>query len=319
MFVSVLMITYNHSRFLKRAIDSVLEQETSFSWELIIGDDFSSDGSNKILSEYGKLHPDKLRILSSNTRLGMNANFARTLAASRGKYVAILDGDDFWYSKTKLEKQVRFLETHEEYAICAGECVFVHTLPNGSEELTFPSSLFPQRDFASRDVLFRNPIASCTAVLRREVFNFLPQEFIDLGLGDWPAWYFACRGGKIHVLPELLGAYRRHAGNSWSGRDPRFRYAQHLKMFKLLKRHILDGEEKALRRGQHYSVGSCAYALVKRREVLLSLSFILKCVFFPRFEIDLVARLWPIMAFLPNTLEASVRKRAYKFKSLITN
>lgn len=112
--VSVKMITYNHAPFIVQAIEGVLQQKTSFPFELVIGEDCSTDGTREIVFEYQKKHPDIIRVVTSDKNVGMKKNGLRTLNACQGKYVAFCEGDDYWQSPYKLQKQVDYLDGHPE-------------------------------------------------------------------------------------------------------------------------------------------------------------------------------------------------------------
>ena len=118
MKVSVLVITYNHEKFIAQALDSVLMQETDFIYEIIVGEDCSSDQTRKIVLAYGEKYPDKVRLLLPEQNLGMMYNFITTYRACRGQYIAILEGDDYWTSDRKLQKQVDFLDSHQDCTAC---------------------------------------------------------------------------------------------------------------------------------------------------------------------------------------------------------
>ena len=108
--LSVCMTTYNHERYIAQAIESVLCQQTTFAVEVVIGEDCSTDGTLQICSEYENCYPDRVRIIASEHNVGMHENYRRTIEACRGKYIAMLDGDD-WFSDTqKLQMQVELLE-----------------------------------------------------------------------------------------------------------------------------------------------------------------------------------------------------------------
>jgi glycosyltransferase involved in cell wall biosynthesis len=112
--VSVAMITYNHERYIAKALDNVLSQSTNFDYEVIIGEDFSTDNTRSIIIDYQKRYPDKFQLLLNDKNIGMHKNTAQVLRACRGQYVALLEGDDYWTSTHKLQLQVDFLDRHPE-------------------------------------------------------------------------------------------------------------------------------------------------------------------------------------------------------------
>ena len=116
--VSVCMITYNHERFIAQAIESVLEQKTTFDFELVIGEDCSTDETGKIVMSYAEKYPDKVRAIFREKNIGATHNFINTLNQCRGQYVALLEGDDYWIDPMKLELQIRVMEGNEKEAYC---------------------------------------------------------------------------------------------------------------------------------------------------------------------------------------------------------
>jgi glycosyltransferase involved in cell wall biosynthesis len=106
------MITYNHADYISRAIESVLAQKTDFSFELVIGDDCSTDGTREIVYDYARRFPDIIRVISSSHNVGMRNNNNRVIGALRGKYISWCEGDDFWHRQDKLQIQADYLESH---------------------------------------------------------------------------------------------------------------------------------------------------------------------------------------------------------------
>ena len=104
--VSVVMLTYNHEKYIAQAIESVLMQETDFHYEIVIGEDCSTDRTREIVIEYQKKYPDKIRTLLHAKNIGGNANYRQTYSECNGDYIAFLEGDDFWIDRKKLQKQI---------------------------------------------------------------------------------------------------------------------------------------------------------------------------------------------------------------------
>ena len=125
--LSVLMITYNHEAFIGRSIESVLSQKTDFPFELVIGDDHSTDNTRSLAMKYAEKYPDIIKFQSHPGNLGVIPNFQDTLQRCSGKYVAILEGDDRWIDKHKLQKQVNFMERNPDFVLCGG-----HTISEGT-------------------------------------------------------------------------------------------------------------------------------------------------------------------------------------------
>jgi glycosyltransferase involved in cell wall biosynthesis len=114
--VSIACFTYNHERFIKDAIDSFLEQETDFPFEIVIGEDCSTDSTYEILIEYQEKYPDLIKILHSNKNEGPVGNWLKTLRGCSGDFIAMCDGDDYWTDCNKLMKQLKLLESDATYS-----------------------------------------------------------------------------------------------------------------------------------------------------------------------------------------------------------
>lgn len=113
--VSVLVLVYNHALFLRQAMDSVLMQKTQYSYKIVVGEDCSTDNSRDILMEYYQKYPDKIELVLYKENVGAERNWVEVAKVCRGKYIAYLEGDDYWTDSSKLEKQVSFLEENKQY------------------------------------------------------------------------------------------------------------------------------------------------------------------------------------------------------------
>lgn len=123
--VSVIVLTYNHARYIRQALDSILAQETDFPYEILVGDDASTDGTQAILREYARREPDRLRLFLHEKNMGASRNAYTLLMAARGKYLATCEGDDYWCDREKLRIQVAYLEAHPAFSGCVHPCRIV--------------------------------------------------------------------------------------------------------------------------------------------------------------------------------------------------
>src|ERR1035438_4784180 len=137
--VSVLIITYNHEKYIAQAIESVLMQKTDFRYELIIGEDCSTDGTGEIVREYGRKRPEIVHAPLRERNIGARRNFRRIFAAARGKYIALLEGDDYWTSPQKLQAQADLLDAHPETSLCGHRSVWHYE--NGAQPDRVPSEI----------------------------------------------------------------------------------------------------------------------------------------------------------------------------------
>ena len=120
-------MTYNHADYIREAMEGILMQKTNFFVEVVVGDDFSTDDTLKIIKEYKNTENIHIKILERKVgdaywkkrqELGRLYNFTNILDNCTGNYIALLDGDDYWTDPLKLQKQVDFLDANEEYSLC---------------------------------------------------------------------------------------------------------------------------------------------------------------------------------------------------------
>jgi glycosyltransferase involved in cell wall biosynthesis len=224
--VSVSLITFNHEPYIDEAVESVLAQRTAFDVEVLVGEDGSTDRTRGLLDALRARSPGALTLLPSSPRLGGPANLARTLAACRGQYVAILEGDDYWTSPAKLQRQADFLDGRPECAMVFHDVRVIEESPPAPERAADVARLRRQlarqaaagRDTIPRDALLRECVVPMGSVmLRRAACPPIPDWYRRSAIGDWPLHALAAEGGAIGYINEALGVYRIHdRGASWS-------------------------------------------------------------------------------------------------------
>jgi glycosyltransferase involved in cell wall biosynthesis len=223
MRVSVALLTYNHERYISQAIESVLAQR-GVEFELSISEDCSTDRTREIVNEYAARHPDRIRVLPAERNLGMTRAFVRGLEAATGRYVALLDGDDYWTSPDKLRIQADYLDAHPECAICFHNVTVLHE--DGSSEphpfhspvtQPYPSRVMPKRISTLADVAPGNFMSTCSVMFRRGLFDAFPAWFTELAVADWPLHVLNAEHGDIGYIDADMAVYRVHGGGAWSG------------------------------------------------------------------------------------------------------
>jgi glycosyltransferase involved in cell wall biosynthesis len=215
--VSVAVITYNHEQFIGQAIESVLMQETAFVVELVIREDCSTDGTRRILQAYAGKYPNVIRTLLPEKNLGLARNYGAVWQACRGKYIAWLDGDDYWRTPQKLQKQVALMEANPHYSMCGAKAQLVTTSGNGGEKnagVLEPAVLKPEYDLS--DFLTGYPMHTSSMLARRELV-VLP-DWLNHVAHLWDACVFAlyAETGPVGYLNEVMSCWRLHAGGMWT-------------------------------------------------------------------------------------------------------
>lgn len=117
--VSVIVLTYNHEKYIKQALDSILSQKVNFDYEILIGDDASTDNTVKVLKEYKSKFPNIIKLFLNEVNLGATRNAYNLLINAKGKYLATCEGDDYWTDDNKLQIQVEFLEKNKNLVGCS--------------------------------------------------------------------------------------------------------------------------------------------------------------------------------------------------------
>jgi len=215
MKLSVCLITYNHERFITQALESALAQKTNFEFEIVGGEDCSADHTRQILIEYQQRYPNQIRLVPPEKNLGVNRNFARTLRACRGQYIALLEGDDYWTSPTKLQEQVNFLDSREECAICFHAVRVFHE--DGNEAPRISPRFGHKKISTIEDLLgLGNFIPTCAAVFRNGLIKEFPEWFYTLRIADFSVHVLNAQYGKIGYINKVMGAYRIHSGGTFS-------------------------------------------------------------------------------------------------------
>jgi glycosyltransferase involved in cell wall biosynthesis len=210
MKLSVCMITYNHEKYIAQAIESVLMQEVNFDYEIVIGEDCSTDGTREIVKKYAEKYPNKIRVLFHPHNLGLwgKNNFVQTFKACQGQYVALLDGDDYWIDPLKLQKQADFLDNHPECVACFHNIYFDI---NGKKEVRYKTelkSIITQRDL----ILCTCTMNTCSVMFRNNLFQEFPPWFYDLYGSDWALHIINSQYGDAGYLNEVMAVYRIHPG-----------------------------------------------------------------------------------------------------------
>lgn len=206
--VTVLIVTYNHEGFIRRAVDSALAQHTDFPVEILISEDASTDRTREIVERYAEEFADRVRLLLSSRNLKSNEVVARGLRAARGRYVALLDGDDYWTSTRKLQTQAGYLDGHPDCALCFHN---VH-VARGSEVSTrrwTPSHQKPVSTIA--ELWSGNPFATCGSMMRMDCLRAVPDWYDGFfPITDWPLYLLCAERGNVAFADEVMGVYRLH-------------------------------------------------------------------------------------------------------------
>jgi len=216
--VSVVTITYQHVPYIRQCLDGILMQKTDFPYEIIIGEDGSTDGTREICIEYANKYPDKIRLFLRDRKLTQyvtkdgrtirfNGHFA--IAAARGKYVAFCEGDDYWVNQNKLQMQVNQLDKDKECVLCGHNAIVVDQY--GTPLYAF-SNINRSKYVSSKEIIKKWIIPTCSILYRQEQFE-MPSWALDVPNSDIIIQLMLSFKGKVYYFNNSMGAYRRHPGS----------------------------------------------------------------------------------------------------------
>jgi len=227
------MLARNHERYVGQALESAVTQQTSFPFEVIVGEDCSSDTTPDIIRSYAQKYPDIVKPLFREKNLGMQRNNIDTFAHCQGEYIAILDSDDFWTSPHKLAKQVAFMDSNAEFVLGFHRANVLYE--DGRASHVIPADPVPEPNV--ENLLVVNFVPSLSTMYRRSALPEFPAWYTNVWTYDWPLHVMTlCRGGKIAFLDENLATYRVHATNMWASQTDRLRLQREIEAYE----YVLD-------------------------------------------------------------------------------
>jgi glycosyltransferase involved in cell wall biosynthesis len=209
--IDVVMVTYNQEKYIAQAIESVLMQKTDFHFRLVIGEDFSTDNTRKICQEYERQFPNKIKLILHNKNQGLIKNYKSVFDICQAKYLAILEGDDYWIDDLKLQKQFNILQEYPEIGL-------IHTNFNVlNKENRIETCNQPKIKNLSGDLFYSlllgNKITPLTVCFKKELmdkhFEYEYLELMNIESIDYFLWLEIAKHSKIHFMNETTGIYRR--------------------------------------------------------------------------------------------------------------
>lgn len=222
--VTVCISTYQHGSFIRQCVESVLAQQTDFDFEIVIGEDESTDGTREECQLLAAKFPGKIRLLLHERKdvLFINrqptgrANFMKMVQAANGKYIALCEGDDFWIDQLKLQKQVSYLEANPDCAMVCAHAKKVDESGAEKDQITMPE----KERFTISDLAQANFIFTASSVFRAEQLKAaieMPDFRITLA-GDYFIEMIAASHGYIQYFREVQVAWRIHGGGAWGNK-----------------------------------------------------------------------------------------------------
>lgn len=213
--VSVCIITYNQEKYIAQAIESALSQQVNFENEIIICDDCSTDNTRTIIQSYAHKHPKKISAHFVPQNIGMLKNWEHALKLCKGKYIALLEGDDFWNDNQKLQKQFDILEKNLDCSVSFTNANIKYEAQQKPDE---PYVNLLAETYTTGDLLQYNFVPTCSVLMRNNITDsFFHSAYFKSPFADWIIHILNSQFGKLHFLNELTCTYRVHSTGVWGG------------------------------------------------------------------------------------------------------
>jgi len=224
--VSIVTIAYNVEKYIAEVIESVLSQKTNYTVELVIGEDYSTDRTREICLEYQQKYPNVIRVLCHEKNLGLTPNCVATHNACKGKYIALLDGDDYWTDENKLQKQIDFLENNLDYSGCAHQAMKIYD--NGDKPQLFGEE--KDTTYYLNDMITHRKFHTSALVYRKEIWDKTGGIPPNISSNERAIYPMVAIFGKIMYFKDCMCVYRIHG----SGLNARIKYKEHETDFNML-------------------------------------------------------------------------------------
>ena len=205
--ISVVIPSYNRADTVGQTIDSILSQQVDADIEIVVGDDCSTDNAREVLLSYKKKYPDIIRLIFHEQNIGLGANWATCVKASKGKYICNCDNDDYWHNPNKLQLQLDFMESHPHSNICitnhrthnrtTGEIKECKAVIDHSD---IQQSMWGGSSFCNATIMYRADFMKSYL----DLDEFIRRRF---SLQDWPAWVILTAYTDIDVLPVSTATF----------------------------------------------------------------------------------------------------------------
>jgi len=216
--VSIHCLCYNHEKFIVEALDGMVNQKTNFAYEIIVHEDASTDRSAEIVKEYEQKYPELIKVIyQEKNQYSQNIDAFRThmFPVSRGKYIAICDGDDFWCCEDKLQLQYDFLEAHPDTFMVACNSERIRT--DGSK-INNVVEVQGSRYIPVEELIFKNKSVpqQSSLMFRREFYEVEQPEWFYKTVMDNRFRLFSACLGKVYYIDRVMAKYRAMVQGSYS-------------------------------------------------------------------------------------------------------
>ena len=222
---TILLISYNHVLFIKKAIDSILEQNTNYKFVIKIFDDCSTDGTSDIVREYAQKYPDLIEANISDKNLGAQANILRAYKSVDTKYLAILECDDYWCNKNKLQLQISALEEHPECSFCSHNTILVN-INDKYRKKENKNLLVSNKKMKNLSIISLNDVRELkynylthisSRIIRTNAIDWNKVNNLEDFLYDNCQFYYLLLKGNMYYIDKVMSVYNMNNTSCFSG------------------------------------------------------------------------------------------------------
>lgn len=278
--VSIIVLCHKQESTIRRTLDSILNQVTDYSYEIIIGDDCSPDGTRAICEEYVEKYPDIVSLNEEHPNYGVVRNYVECLSRVKGRYIMECAGDDWWHNASKINLQVDYMEAHEECVLCYGGANLYYPqtgMLGYSRPYKFNGDIF-------KTLLRLNPIIAPTVCIRTSCIMTIDyDELAQCGIlvEDYPTWLSLSTMGTFHPIEDALVTYSIQYGSLNNTKDYEYKCKtlKNVSQFKLFicNKYHLGSHYKELISDVLYSdLSAASIKYNKRKEAVKYLKLIKK-------------------------------------------
>lgn len=232
--VSVVMVAYNSAPYIAQAIEGVVRQRCDFGVQLVICDDCSTDNTPDIVREWARKYPDIIDWHRNERNLGVQRNYLKALSLCRGKYVTMCDADDYWCCRSKLSRQVKYMEAHPECALTYHRVINYYEA-TGEMSLSNGGGMVER---SPQGLAAHNTITNLSVMYRADLLDLrnLPAWMSEIRLVDYALHMLFARHGTIHYMSRPMGVYRHLPSAIWSEAEQ----SRRLQMALDVRRHLIE-------------------------------------------------------------------------------
>jgi len=246
--VSVVCLTYNHEKYLRKALEGIVSQKTDFAFEVIVHEDASTDRTAEILKEYAEKYRFIRPIFQTVNQYSQGKDIESEFCYSmvEGRYVAFCEGDDYWTDENKLQTMYDYLSTHPSCTMCCH--AYLNVEANTEKKIAEVHCLRQDGKLeGEKIILFSNPPQLASTMFPREILENQPDCFLHRGVGDYTAFLYAAAMGDVYYMDKIMACHRIMSDGSWSmrmRRDSAKRIAHFQTMIAFLEEYDSFSEQK---------------------------------------------------------------------------